>query len=99
MSRNLTPDEAAARLEDARWMAETGECLSGAARRLGLTYKGLERWLFDRDRQTLNALASRQPRDHNNSTPRGAVAWTPRSIASRKQKRGGRSVQASRRAA
>jgi hypothetical protein len=65
VSRNLTPDERAARLEDARWMAETGECLDGAARRLGLTRDALERWLTVNDRTTLSALIARQPRDHN----------------------------------
>jgi hypothetical protein len=65
VSRNLTPDERAARLEDARWMAETGECLDGAARRLGLTRDALERWLTVNDRPTLTALIAHQPRDHN----------------------------------
>lgn len=36
----------AARLEDVQWMAETGECLSGAARRLGLAPDVLDRWLW-----------------------------------------------------
>jgi hypothetical protein len=66
MSRNLTAAEAAARLEDARWMAETGECLDGAARRLGISKAALERWLTANDRATLSALLAKQPRDHNN---------------------------------
>lgn len=65
MSRNLTPDETAARLEDVRWMAETGECLDGAARRLGLTRNTLEKWLVRNAPDVLPALIARQPRDHN----------------------------------
>lgn len=87
MSRTLSPAEAAARLEDARWMAETGECLSGAARRLGLTVMALERWLYLHDRPTLAKLKARQPRDHNATVEPGAAAWTPRSIDSRERKR------------
>jgi transposase-like protein len=33
-----------ARAEDVRWMIETGANLDEAARRLGLTPKGLEKW-------------------------------------------------------
>lgn len=32
------------RLEDLAWMAETGETLEGAAERLDITPKSLERW-------------------------------------------------------
>lgn len=65
MSRNLTPDQHAARLEDVRWMAETGECLDGAARRLGLSRNTLEKWLDRNAPDLLPALIARQPRDHN----------------------------------
>lgn len=65
MSRNLTPAEHAARLEDVRWMAETGECLDGAARRLGLSRNTLEKWLDRNAPDVLPALIARQPRDHN----------------------------------
>lgn len=54
-----------ARLEDVRWMAETGECLDGAARRLGLSVNTLERFLWRNDAACLRLLLSRQPRDHN----------------------------------
>lgn len=37
--------DVAARLEDVRWMAETGETLTGAARRLGLDAESLAVWL------------------------------------------------------
>jgi transposase-like protein len=47
------------RLEDCRWMAEGGETLTGAAKRLGLTRKGLEAWLRDNDPDTLRVLAER----------------------------------------
>lgn len=54
-----------ARLEDVRWMAETGENLDGAARRLGLRVETLERFLERNDRAALKALVARRPRDHN----------------------------------
>lgn len=60
----LTP-ELAARLEDARWMARTGENLEGAARRLGLKPNTLEKWLARHDKAALSALIARMPRDHN----------------------------------
>jgi hypothetical protein len=45
------------RAEDVRWMAETGECLTGAAKRLGTTAEALEKWLrlqcMDDERVTL----------------------------------------------
>lgn len=65
MSHRPTRDELAGRLEDVRWMAETGECLDGAARRLGLTRNTLEKWLARSDADALRLLVSRQPRDHN----------------------------------
>lgn len=62
---HMTADAIAARLEDVQWMAETGECLDGAARRLGLTRNALEKWLSRRDPDSLRVLIARQPRDHN----------------------------------
>lgn len=53
------------RLEDCRWMADTGEHLAGAAQRLGLNVKALEKWLRTHDRDCLARLMSREPRDHN----------------------------------
>ena len=76
-----------ARLEDARWMAETGECLDGAARRLGLTRNTLEKFLYRHDRDLLAVLVSHQPRDHNLVAEMGAVASTPRAVRVREQKR------------
>lgn len=53
---------AAARLEDLRWMAETGECLTGAARRLGTSVEALSRWLFRWDARDLyQQMADRDP--------------------------------------
>lgn len=50
------------RTEDVRWMVETGECLSGAAQRLGLTVNALDKWLRVHGlRDELATLASRQP--------------------------------------
>lgn len=64
-STQPTAAEVAARLEDCRWMAETGECLTGAARRLGLAHKTLEKWLGVNDPECLSTLLAHQPRDHN----------------------------------
>lgn len=33
------------RLEDLEWMAATGETFEGAAKRLGITQPGLEKWI------------------------------------------------------
>lgn len=33
-----------ARAEDVRWLADHGECATGAAVRMGLTYDALEKW-------------------------------------------------------
>lgn len=64
---------AQARAEDIRFLAETGECLTGAARRLGLTNSGLEEWCKDNGlRREAFILRSREPRDHNS---RGVVGW------------------------
>lgn len=35
----------AARLEDLRWMAETGECMAGAAKRLGVSESAVDNFL------------------------------------------------------
>jgi transposase-like protein len=51
-----------ARREDVAWMAATGESLSGAARRLGITASGLEKWCEKHGRvDDLNVLRSREP--------------------------------------
>lgn len=53
----------AARLEDAEWMAETGESLTGAARRLGYrNVDSFERFLRDRGRlDILKRLNAQEP--------------------------------------
>lgn len=56
-----------ARLEDVRWMAETGESFTGAAARLGLKRDALENWLRRHDPETLARLIAREPKDHNRS--------------------------------
>lgn len=64
--RDAQAAELAARLEDVRWMVDTGECLDGAARRLGMRSRSLERWLERNGHKALlSTLVSRQPRDHN----------------------------------
>lgn len=66
-----------ARAEDVRWMAETGECLTGAAKRLGTTAEALEKWLrlqrMDNERLTLLA---REPigASHERRTKREVAA-------------------------
>lgn len=65
MSRNLTREESVARLEDVRWMADGGECLTGASSRLHVTREALEVWLRRRDPDTLARLIDHEPRDHN----------------------------------
>lgn len=61
----MTPEQ---RLEDVTFMAANGESLSGAARRLGISVRGLELWLGRHDaRHLTNALRINEPRDHNNA--------------------------------
>jgi hypothetical protein len=51
-----------ARGEDLAWMIETGECLSGAAVRLGITVDALEKWMQRREMyDDLATLHSREP--------------------------------------
>lgn len=53
---------AQARAEDICWLAETGECLTGAARRLGTTVDALEKWCTLHGlRDELNRLRAREP--------------------------------------
>lgn len=53
------------RLEDVRWMAETGESLTGAARRLGITRDALEQWCRRFAPDVGRTLRDREPRDPN----------------------------------
>jgi hypothetical protein len=53
------------RLEDARWLAETGEGLTNAAERLGVNVKALEKFLRRYDRACLARLIAAEPKDHN----------------------------------
>lgn len=63
------------RLEDLEWMAETGECLTGAARRLQLTPAGVEKFCQRQGRLDLfRTLAARET----------VAAWRPNSYARRK---------------
>lgn len=56
--RILTDDH----FEDVEWMAETGESMDGAAARLGVTPRALEKFLERRDRLDLRAvLVARNP--------------------------------------
>ena len=52
----------AARIEDIRWMVETGECLSGAATRLNTSADALDKWLRNHGMTTeLRTLIGRDP--------------------------------------
>lgn len=55
--------EAQNRLEDLKWMADTGESATGAAARLGIGYSALEVWLRRHDRALWRRLVARDPRD------------------------------------
>lgn len=51
------------RAEDLQWLADTGENARGAAERLGLNYKTLERWAGKHMPDVWHVLISRNPRD------------------------------------
>ena len=53
------------RLENVRWMADTGENLTGAAKRLGLTPSTLDTWLARHAPDIGRTLRDREPRDPN----------------------------------
>lgn len=63
----MIPDHAS-RLEDVRFMATTGENLTGAARRLHISRQALEKWLDRHDPASSAQLRAREPRDHNTRT-------------------------------
>lgn len=68
-------DEDAAReqfLEDVEWMAETGECATGAARRLGMKREALEKRLKRADRSDLYRTLAAREGDWNSP---GRMAW------------------------
>lgn len=50
------------RIEDCQWMAQHGESLSGAARRLGIGRPALDAWLSRNDAATLAVLRANEPR-------------------------------------
>lgn len=55
----------AERLEDVTWMALTGECLTGAAKRLGIGPESLRSWCRRHAPELGQRLADREPRDPN----------------------------------
>lgn len=85
--------ERKARLEDVAWMAETGECLAGAAKRLGITERSLERFLKLHDRGLLGALNANNPRDWNAVTT-GTRVWDLYTSPARKEAAAKRKRQA-----
>lgn len=72
MPRDMTKSEQ--RLEDLLWMAETGEHAEGAAKRLGMEFKSLDRWAHKHMPETWALMLKRRPRDHNGRTA-GANQW------------------------
>jgi transcriptional regulator with GAF, ATPase, and Fis domain len=66
----LRAESLKAREEDVLWMAETGESLSGAARRLGMTRDTLWQWLRRHGmRDVLDVLMAREPWRIDNRQP------------------------------
>lgn len=55
----------AARLEDITWLVETGESLTGAARRIGIGRESLRTWCHRWAPELGRTLADREPRDPN----------------------------------
>lgn len=66
-----------ARAEDLRWLAETGESLSGAAARLGISPDGIEKWCAAHGlRAELEALRRREPGDvFRSERARAGARW------------------------
>jgi hypothetical protein len=56
---NWAPFKVEDRIEDCQWMAEHGETLTGAAKRIGIGRPALEAWLAKHDPPTLRVLRSR----------------------------------------
>lgn len=54
-----------ARREDLQWMAASGESAVNAAKRLGMTYHGLENWAKKNALDVRKTLVANNPRDHN----------------------------------
>jgi hypothetical protein len=67
-----------ARAEDIRWFVDTGENLTGAARRLGISTDGVEKWCREHNMRTeYTILRSREPHmpaDLHESARRNAEA-------------------------
>lgn len=63
--RRMREQRNADRLEDVSWLAETGESLSGAAARLGLTNEALRQWCRRFAPELAPILVAREPRDPN----------------------------------
>lgn len=75
------------RLEDVRWMAATGESLSGAANRLGITTDALEVWGRRHDRESLALLIAHEPKDHNRNAYGISIAELTGQTARRARRR------------
>jgi len=63
--QGFSAEHTQARLEDLRWMAATGECASGAAKRIGTNVKNLEKWCRRHDADLWRRLMAQEPRDWN----------------------------------
>lgn len=64
---NWQPFDHTARIEDVRWMAATGEGLTGAAKRVSISTAALEGWLRKHDPATLSTLTAQDPLPLNTS--------------------------------
>lgn len=69
----MLPDHDA-RLEDLAWMTRTGEHLTGAAARLGLSRDSLDKWCRRNCPDLLAVLIAREPIDPTRSY--GRNQWT-----------------------
>jgi hypothetical protein len=81
----MTAVDHRARAEDVRWFVETGECLTGAARRLGITPQGLDKWCRRMAMlPELDTLRCREPYDWNDQVGREGRAKGGRIRAERR---------------
>ena len=70
----MTTDPTLTRTEDLTWMAEHGENLTGAARRLGLNRNSLAKWAKKHAPEAHAQLLAREPIDPGPQTRRNQ--WT-----------------------
>lgn len=64
-TRGWTKSRTSSRLEDLKWMHDTGESGRGAADRLGLSYRVLDKWARRNRISFWGQMIARNPRDWN----------------------------------